>query len=107
MEVIAAKLKKGEITSEVKKGMLALNERAIVMLSTIHNDSWVTKHRRTRLFAGVIEEVEKQTMVEKYNMYMGGVDKDDQLMLNYGFSHCTVKWWSCAFCFFISLRMPL
>ena len=109
-EVTAAKLK-GEMTSsEVQKGILALkwqDKRPVVMLSTIHDDSWVTKRRRTRHVAGGIEEIEKPTMVEKYNMYMGGVDKDDQLMLNYGFSHCTVKWWSCAFCFFISLRMPL
>ena len=95
-EVTAAKLKKGEMTtSEVKKGMLALkwqDKRAVVMLSTIHDDSRVTKRRRTRLVAGGIEEVQKPTMVEKY-MYMGGVDKGDQLMSYYGFSHRTVKWW--------------
>ena len=99
-EVTAAKLKKGEMTtSEVKKGMLALkwqDKRAVVMLSTIHNDSRVTKRRRTRLVAGGIEEVQKPTMVEKY-MYMGGVDKGDQLMSYYGFSHRTVKWWRRAF----------
>ena len=100
-EVTAAKLKKGEMTtSEVKKGMLALkwqDKRAVVMLSTIHDDSRVTKRRRTRLVAGGIEEVQKPTMVEKYNMYMGGVDKGDQLMSYYGFSHRTVKWWRRAF----------
>ena len=67
------------------------------MLSTIHDDSQVTKRRKTRLVAGGIEEIEKPTMVEKYNMYIGGVDKGDQLMLYYGFSHHTVKWWRCAF----------
>ena len=100
-EVTAAKLKKGEMTtSEVKKGMLALkwqDKRAVVMLSTIHDDSRVTKRRRTRLVAGGIEEVQKPTMVEKYNMYMGGADKGDQLMSYYGFSHRTVKWWRRAF----------
>lgn len=54
-------LKKGEmITSEVKKGMLTLkwqDKHAVVMLSTIHDDSRVTKRRRTRLVAGGIEEV--------------------------------------------------
>ena len=96
-EVTAAKLKKGEMTSsEVQKGILALkwqDKRSVVMLSTIHDDSWVTKRRRTRLVAGGIEEIEKPTMVEKYNMYMGGVDKGDQLISYYGFSHRTVKWW--------------
>ena len=97
-EVTEAKLKGEMTTSEVKKGMLALkwqDKRAVVMLSTIHDDSRVTKRRRTRLVAGGIEEVQKPTMVEKY-MYMGGVDKGDQLMY-YGFSHCTVKWWRRAF----------
>ena len=85
---------------EVQKGILALKfqgKRPIVMLSTIHDDPWVTKRRRTRLVAGGIEEIEKPTMVEKSNMYMGGVDKGDQLMSYYGFSHRTVKWWRRAF----------
>ena len=97
-EVTEAKLKGEMTTSEVKKGMLALkwqDKRAVVMLSTIHDDSRVTK-RRTRLVAGGIEEVQKPIMVEKY-MYMGGVDKGDQLMSYYGFSHRTVKWWRRAF----------
>ena len=58
-EVTAAKLKKGEMTtSEVKKGILTLkwqDKRAVVMLSTIHDDFRVTKRRRTRLVAGGIE----------------------------------------------------
>ena len=100
-EVTAAKLKKGDMTSrEVQKGTLALkwqDKQPVVMLSTINDNSWVTKRRRTRLVAGGIEEIEKPTMVEKYNMYMGGVDKGDQLMSYYGFSHRTVKWWRHAF----------
>ena len=100
-EVMAAELKKGDMTSrEVQMGTLALkwqDKRPVVMLSTIHDDSWVSKRRWTRLVAGGIEEIEKPTMVEKYNMYMGGVDKGDQLMSYYGFSHRTVKWWRRAF----------
>jgi len=79
--------------------MLALkwhDKRPVNMLSTIHDNSWVTKRRRTRLAAGGIEEVEKPTMVDRYNTYMGGVEKGDQLM-SYGFSHRTVKWWRRAF----------
>ena len=67
-------------------------QAAVVMLSTIHDDSWVTKHRRTRLVAGEREEIEKPTMIGKYN-----VDKGDQLMSYYGFSHRTVKWLRRAF----------
>ena len=33
----------------------------------------------------------------KNNTYMGGVDKGDQLMSYYGFSHRTIKWWRRAF----------
>ena len=88
-------LKKGEMTSsEVQKGILALkwqDKQPVVMLSTIHDNSRVTKCRRTWLIAGGVEEIEKPTMVEKYNTYMGGVDKGDQLMSYYGFSHRTVK----------------
>jgi len=66
-QVTAAKLKKGEMTSsEVKNGMLALkwqDKRPVNMLSTIHDNSRVTKRRRTWLAAGGIEEVEKPTMV--------------------------------------------
>ena len=52
-EVTPSKLKKGDmITSEVKKDMFALkwqDKRAVVMLSTIRDDSRITKRRRTRL----------------------------------------------------------
>jgi len=36
-------------------------------------------------------------MIDQYNMYMGGVDKADQLLSYYSFSHHTVKWWRCVF----------
>ena len=74
--VTAAKLKKGESAStEVEKGMLALkwmDKRQVNMLSTIHDDSRVTKRRRTRSLPGGLEEIEKPTMVEQYNTHMGG-----------------------------------
>jgi len=99
-QVMAAKLKKGKMTSsEVKKGMLALkwqDMRPVNMLSTIHDNSRVTNSRRTRLAAGGIKEVKKPTIVDRYSTYMGGVDKGDQLM-SYGFSYRTVKWWRRAF----------
>jgi len=41
------------------------------MLSTIHNDSIVTK---SRLASSGIEEVRKPVMVEQYNTHMGGMD---------------------------------
>ena len=101
IEVKTAKLKKGEMKSAVvEEGMLALkwmDKRPVTMLSTIHDESTVTKRRRTRLAPGGHEEIEKPTMIERYNTYMGGVDKADQLMSYYGFSHRTLKWWRRAF----------
>lgn len=71
-----AKLYKGEVFScEVEKSMQALkwrDKRYITMLSTIHDMSMV---------------------IERYNTYMAGVDKADQLLSYYGFGHRTVKWW--------------
>ena len=57
----------------------------------------MSKHRRTQHVPGGIEEVQKPVMVEQYNTYIGGVDKSDQLLSYYGFSHRTVKWWRRAF----------
>ena len=55
------------------------------MLSTIHNSSMVSKQRRTRQVAGGVEVVQKPAVIEDYNMYMGGVDKSDQLVIYYFF----------------------
>ena len=63
------------------------------MLTTIHDDSMTTKVRRTRRAEGGQEEVRKPVVVEEYNRFMGGVDRSDQLLSYYGFSHRTVKWW--------------
>lgn len=96
-----SKLNKGEVVScEIEEGMLALkwkDKRNVTMLSTIHDTSMVAKRRRSRLAPGGVEEVQKPAMIEKYNMYMGGVDKADQLLSYYGFAHRTVKWWRRAF----------
>ncbi len=57
----AVKLQKGEvITCDVEKGMLALkwrDKRQVTMLSTIHDDSMVQKHRQSRLSAGGTEDI--------------------------------------------------
>ena len=83
-------------SAEVEKGVLALkwmDKRQVNMLSTIHDDSMMSKRRRTQHVPGGIEEVQKPVMVEQYNTYMGGVDKSEQLMSYYGFCYRTVKWW--------------
>ena len=67
------------------------------MLTTVHDDSVVTKQRRTRAVSGGVEEVRKPLVIERYNQFMIGVDVGDQLLSYYGFSHRTLKWWRRAF----------
>ena len=102
-------LEKGSICLvAIDDSMMALkwaDKRQVSMLSTVHDDSTVTKTRRTRLAPGGREEVRKPTMIEEYNKHMGGVDKSDQLLSYYGFPHRTVKWWRRAFFHLIDLAV--
>ena len=82
-----------------------MDKRPVVMLSNIHDDSSVVKVRRTRLAEGGQEEINKPLVVDQYNMYMGGVDKADQYLCYYGFSHRTVKWWRRAFFHLLDLAI--
>ena len=98
---IKAKLQKGEIVSEmIDDDVMALklmDKCPVAMLTTVHDDSVVTKQRRMRVVQGGVEEVRKPVVVERYSEFMGGVDTGDQLLLYYGFSHRTLKWWRRAF----------
>ena len=98
---IKAKLQKGEIVSKmIDDDVMALkwmDKRPVAMLTTVHDDSVVTKQRRTRAVQGGVEDVRKPVVVERYNEFMGGVDTGDQLLSYYGFSHRTLKWWRRAF----------
>ena len=50
------------------------------MLSTFHNNETVDKERRSKNATGGLEVVKKPKMVEDYNKYMGGVDRNDQMV---------------------------
>jgi len=91
--------KKGEIATYDGKllGLKWKDKRLVCMLSTIHDDSMVTKQRCTRLVSGGVETIQKPKVIEEYNQYMGGVDKSDQLVTYYGFRRCSEKWWKRAF----------
>ena len=108
-EEIKAKLQKGEIVSKmIDNDVLALkwmDKRPVAMLTTVHDDSVVTKQRRTRAAQGGVEEVHKPLVVERYNEFMGGVDMGDQLLSYYGFSHRTLKWWRRAFIHLIEVAI--
>jgi len=77
----------------------------VCMLSTIHDDSMVTKQGCTRLVSGGVETIQKPKVIEEYNQYMGGVDKSDQLVTYYGFRRCSKKWWKQAFFHLMELTM--
>ena len=98
---LKGKMKKGEVESfSLTDFMMALkwmDKRQVNMLSTIHDDSMVTELRRSRHAPGGREDIRKPSVIEEYNKYMGGVDKGDQLLSYYGFTHRTVKWWRRAF----------
>ena len=57
-----------------------MDKRPVAMLTTVYDDSVVTKQRRTRAVQGGVEEVHKPVVVEQYNEFMGGVDTGDQLL---------------------------
>ena len=82
-----AKLAKGDTTSVlIDNTMMALkwmDKRQVCMLTTIHDDSMMTKIRRTRRAEGGQEEIKKPVVVEQYNRFMGGVDRSDQLLSYY------------------------
>ena len=92
-------------TVAIDKCMVALkwaDKRQVPLLSTVHDDSMMMKVRRTRRAERGHEEVRKPVMIEEY---MGGVDKSDQLLSYYGFSHRTVKWWRRGFFHLIDLAV--
>ena len=67
-----------------------MDKRPVAVLTTIHNNSKMTITRRT-------QTIQKPTVIEKYNTYMGGVDKADQLVTYYGYPHFSKKWWKQVF----------
>ena len=73
------------------------DKREVTVVSTLHDDTMVTKHRRTSSVDGGFEEIAKPQAIEQYNRFMGGVDKLDQYLAYYGFTRRTFKWWRKAF----------
>ncbi len=93
-------MKKGDILTERDGPLFFLkwkDKRDVTVLTTLHDDTVITKRRRTASVTGGFEEISKPTAIEMYNKYMGGVDKLDQLLAYYGFSRRTFKWWRKAF----------
>ena len=49
-----------------------MDKREVMMLSTIHDDSFVIKKRRSRAAIDGQEDILKPLVVEEYNRHMGG-----------------------------------
>ena len=75
------------------------------MLTTIHSDDVVVIQRRSRVVPSGREVIEKPLAITEYNRYMGGVDRADQLLSYYGYSHRTIKWWKRAFFFLFDMAV--
>ena len=96
----AYKLQPGEMKSYKDgpvTGLKWFDKRVVVALSTLHDESWTTVSRRSRLAPGGTETISKPNMIDQYNKYMGGVDKADQLVQYYSFQHYSKKWWKRVF----------
>ena len=78
-------------------GLKWMDKRQVAMLSTIHNDTTIDKHRRMRTATDGTEVIQTPKAIDEYSSYMGGVDKADQLITYYGFAHCTRKWYKRVF----------
>ena len=81
------------------------DKRVVSMLTTIHSDDIVVVQRRSRFAPSGREEIEKPLSITEYNKYMGGVDRADQLLSYYGYSHRTIKWWKRAFFFLFDMAV--
>ena len=92
-EEIKAKLQK--VIDDVM-ALKWMDKCSVAMLTTVHDDSVVTKQQRTRAVQGGVEDVRKPVVVECYE-FMRGVDTENQLLSYYGFSHRTLKWWRAFF----------
>ena len=105
---IKEKVRRGERkVFKLDNSMLAIkwmNKRPVIMLTTIHSDDVISTERSKRAEGGR-EEVEKPVVVDKYNKFMGGVDRADQFLSYYGFSHRTVRWWRRAFFFLLDMAV--
>ena len=105
---INMKMEKGELkTRNLDGGIHALqwiDKRAVTMLSTFHDSSTSTIQRRSCHTQG-IDSVHKPIVIQDYNKYMGKVNQSDQMLLYYGFSNRTIKWWRRAFFHLLDLSI--
>ena len=77
---VKGRMKKGDVETTILNSnkvtaLLWKDKRVVSMLSIIHGVDMTSRDAD-----GGHEEIQKPVMVEKCNMYMGGVDKSDQFL---------------------------
>ena len=97
--------KKSFTVDDVTTAIQWRDKGVVSILTTIHNDDVVLVQRHSRFASHGREQVEKPLAVVKYNQYMGGVDRTDQLLSYYEYSHRTIKWWKRAFFFLFDMAV--
>lgn len=68
------------------------SKKPCVMLTTLHNGQLVETGKRKEKRDGSTVLVRKPSCVVDYNKHMGGVDKSDQMVNDYGNARKTLKW---------------
>jgi len=91
-DVVSKKLKKGELTSVFNsKGICVMkwhDKRDVIMISSEFRDTM----NEYRARSGKVSE--KPESVQKYNEFMGGVDRSDQLMSYYPCERKILRWYA-------------
>ena len=98
-KLLNQKLRRGETTSLRNQELLAVkwrDRRDVHMLTTIHNDTYVEVPKRSG-------PVQKPSCVYDYNLFMGGVDFNDQMIEPYLPSRKSRHWYKKVSIYFFSL----
>ena len=89
-EVITSKLKKGQSIAKYKRGVMIgkwKDKRDVTYISTEFQNSMQNVANRRG------QEKEKPLPIIKYNEFMSGIDRQDQLMSYYPSQRKTVRWY--------------
>ena len=78
-------------------GLKWMDKRIVSLLTTIHDETMITKTRRIKGAPQGQQVIQKPQGIDEYNKYMGGVDKAGQLVQYYGYNNFAKKWWKRVF----------
>ena len=78
-------------------GIAWYDKRPVHLMTSLDTSEMVNKRIRDRDAADGFREYEKPAAVQRYNLYMGGVDWYDQINSYCYVSHRSLKWWNKVF----------